>query len=537
MRRLWILCVCLGMFSSYASSAQDWLRVAAPSCDYGGEILAVEALDALTVQFTLCEPDTAFASKLAFGAFAIHPSEYLQSTGGTGELLASPIGTGPYAFERWEPGKEIVLRRFDDYWGPLAFEPNLVIRWNEAVDARYDALKTGAVDGIDNPGREEFEMIRRDPNLVLYPRPSTTIFYLGINNRFPPFDNLLVRQALAYAIDKERIVEQFYPEGSTVADQFMPPTIFGYTSEVRTRSYDPARARELLAQSGVELPIRVALNYRNVARGYLPEPVAVVNEIQRELSEVGVEVTPNEMESGAFLDASTAGELPLFLLGWLPDYPDATNYLDFHFGMSSSDSFGDKFAEITEPLLQAARLVDPEDRYALYVQANTAIYDLAPMVPIAYGGSATAFRSSVVGAHSSPLSFEYLAVMDDQTDDELIFMQNAEPISLYCADEIDGESFRVCNQVNEPLLSFSVAGTTVIPALATSFETSEDGKTWTFHLREGVTFHDGSAFDANDVVLSFAVQWDAANPLHTGREGAFTYFSTYFRAFLNEPTS
>lgn len=532
----WLVWIILLLLLSQEIRAQDWLRVAAESCDYGGEILAVEALDALTVQFTLCEADTAFASKMAFGAFAIQSSEYLQTTGGTGELLARPVGTGPYAFESWTPGEEIVLRRNDNYWGPLPFDSRVVIRWNEDVNERYDALKNGLVDGIDNPGREEFDLIRGDPNLVLYPRPSTTIFYLGINNRYPPFDNLLVRQAMAHTIDKQRIVEQYYPEGSTTADQFMPPTIFGYTSEVRTRSYDLERARELLSQSGVPLPIRIALSYRNVPRGYLPDPVSVAVEIQRQLAEVGIEVTLNEMESGAFLDASTAGDLPLFLLGWLPDYPDATNFLDFHFGISSSDSLGDKFPEITEPLLQAARLVDPDERYPLYIQANTAIYELVPMIPIAYGGSATAFRAPVSGAHSSPLSFEYLAVMDDGTDDELIFMQNAEPISLYCADELDGESFRVCNQVNEALLSFSVAGATVIPALATSFETSEDGKIWTFHLRESVTFHDDSTFDANDVVLSFAVQWDAAHPLHVGREGTFTYFSTYFRAFLNEPS-
>ncbi|MBZ0286509.1 MAG: peptide ABC transporter substrate-binding protein, partial [Anaerolineae bacterium] len=338
----------------------------------------------------------------------------------------------------------------------------------------------------------------------------------------------------AHAVDKQRIVDRYYPEGSTAADQFMPPTVFGYTSEVRTRLYDPELARTLLAQSGVPLPIRVPLRYRNVVRGYLPEPARVAAEIQEQLAQVGIEVVPEEMDSGAFLDASTAGEVPLFLLGWLADYPDATNFLDFHFGNSASPRFGATYPEIANPLLQASRLLDLETRYPFYVQANTAIYELVPMIPIAYGGSAAAYSARVTGAHSSPLNLEYFAVMDDQTDDNLIFMQNGEPISLYCPDELDGESFRVCNQVNEPLLAFSIAGTNIIPALATAYETSTDGRTWVFHLRERVVFHDGSPLDANDVVLSFVVQWDAAHPLHTGREGAFTYFSSYFRAFLND---
>lgn len=522
------------LFWTTLTQAQMGMGVSAENCDYGGEILSIEALDELTVRFRLCRPDSAFASKIAFGAFAIHPSEYLQATGGTGELLEKPVGTGPYQLESWERGSQITLKRNENYWGPLALESELIVRWNAEAQARYEMLKANETDAIDNPGREEFDLIRGDSDLALYPRPSTTIFYVGINNRFPPFDNPLVRKAMAYAIDKKRIVERYYPEGSMVADQFMPPAIFGHTQEVRPFPYDPERARALLAESGVPLPIRAQLSYRNVVRGYLPQPGSVALEIQEELQAVGIEVEVTEMESGAFLDASTAGNLPLFLLGWLPDYPDATNFLDFHFGASASSSFGDKFTQITEPLLQASRLFDLQERYPFYVEANTAIRELAPMIPVAYGSSAAAFQSRIGGAHSSPLSFEYFAVMEDPDDDNIIWTQNAEPISLYCADELDGESFRICNQIHEALLTFSIAGTSVIPSLAIDYNASEDATEWTFSLREGVVFHDGSPLDANDVVMSYLVQWDASHPLHTGREGTFTYFSAFFDGFLND---
>lgn len=531
--RVWIFALFF-LFWITLAQAQEWMRLSAENCDYGGEILSIEALDDLTVRFRLCRPDSAFASKIAFGAFAIHPSEYLQATGGGGDLLEKPIGTGPYRFESWERGSQIILTRNENYWGPLALEPELIVRWNAEARLRYQALKANETDAIDNPGREEFDMIRSDPDLALYPRPSTTIFYIGINNRFPPFDNPLVRRAMAYAINKQRIVERYYPEGSLAADQFMPPTIFGYTQEVRPFPYNPERARTMLIESGVTLPIRAQLSYRNVVRGYLPQPGSVAAEIQDELKAIGIEVELHEMESGAFLDASTDGDLPLFLLGWLPDYPDATNFLDFHFGASASDSFGDKFPEITEPLLRASRLFDLQERYPYYVEANTAIRELAPMIPVAYGSSAAAFRSRIGGAHSSPLSFEYFAVMEDPDDDNIIWTQNAEPISLYCADELDGESFRICNQIHEALLTFSIAGTNIIPSLAVDYSASEDATEWTFALREGVTFHDGSTLDANDVVLSYVVQWDASHPLHRGREGTFTYFSAFFDGFLND---
>jgi ABC-type transport system substrate-binding protein len=156
------------------------------------------------------------------------------------------------------------------------------------------------------------------------------------------------------------------------------------------------------------------------------------------------------------------------------------------------------------------------------------------MIPVAHGGSATAFQAACEGAHASPLGNEVMAVIDCGTD-TLVWMQNAEPIGLYCADESDGESLRACEQINEALLAYEVGGTDVIPALAESWEASDDLTQWTFNLRPGVKFHDGSDLDAQDVLTSWTAQWDAASPLHTGRDGSFTYFSALFNAFKNAP--
>ena len=125
--------------------------------------------------------------------------------------------------------------------------------------------------------------------------------------------------------------------------------------------------------------------------------------------------------------------------------------------------------------------------------------------------------------------------MDPGGRDTFVWMQNAEPIGLYCADETDGESLRACEQINESLLAFEVGGVDTVPALATSCDANEDLTVWTCTLREGVLFHDGSTFDANDVVMSYYVQWDAASPLHVGRDGSFTYFPGLFGQFLNAP--
>ncbi|MCC6804025.1 MAG: peptide ABC transporter substrate-binding protein [Anaerolineae bacterium] len=518
-------------------SDDGWITYAAESCDYGGEIQSITAVDATTVQFQLCYPDPALPAKVAFSGFAIHSSDQLQATGGGGDILTNPIGTGPWKFDHWDLGNEIVFTRYDDYYGDKTIEDTLIFRWNSEAAARLVELQAGNVDGIDNIAPLDFDTVANDPNLQLFPREGLNVMYLGVNNTIAPFDNVSVRQAVAHAIDKQRIIDNFYPPGSSVADQFMPTSIFGYTSEVAPLAYDQAAAMQLLDESGVTLPIEVPLSYRDVVRSYLPQPGVVAADIQQQLNSLGdgayFNVTIDVQESTTFLDNASAGTLPLFLLGWGADYPDATNFLDYHFGSGANASFGDKFPEITGPLQDGARLADPAARYPFYVEANTAIRDLVPMVPIAHGGSAIAYRAAIANAHVSPLGNEQFSQMEDPDDSNFVWMQNGEPGSLYCNDETDGESLRACEQVSESLLAYEVGGTAVVPGLAESYEASEDLLTWTFHLREGVKFHDGSDLDANDVVMTYAAEWDVASPLHVGRTGNFDYFSALFGAFLN----
>lgn len=505
----------------------------AGGCDYGGLFDTIEAVDKLTVKFTLCQPDVAFASKVAFSAFGIHPSEYLESTGGGGALVDNPVGTGPYQLQQWDRGNQLILSRFDDYWGDAAQTETLVFKWSSEAAQRFVELNAGTADGIDNPGRDDFAVIQGNSDLQLLPREGTNIFYLGLNRNKPPFDDVRVRQAVALALDRQRIVDNFYPPGSIVADQFLPSSIFGYTSSPTWYDQDVDAAKTLLADAGFANGFEVTLNFRDVVRSYLPSPSTVGVDIQDQLADIGIKVNVVVMESGAFLDASDAGELTMYMLGWGADYPDATNFLDFHFGKGASDQFGDIYTEIADVLDQAAQIADPDARLVLYEDATQLIKDLVPMVPIAHGGSGVAYQADVTNGQASPLGNEYFAVMDPGGRDTFVWFQNAEPIGLYCADETDGESLRACEQIHEQLLAYEIGGTAVQAGLATTWDANDAGTEWIFNLRDGVKFHDGSDLDANDVVMSYLVQWDAANPLHVGRDGNFTYFQADFGAFLN----
>jgi len=506
------------------------------SCEnYNGIIKEIAALDELTVRFTLCVPDPAFESKAAFTAFAIQPKEWIEAAMENRQILEKPIGTGPYVLDSWKRGDSIIFKRFNDYWGEKAKTETLVFRWASEPAARLLELQSGTVDGIDNPSPDDFDVIRSDPNLQLMEREALNIFYLGMTNTFEPFDKLEVRQAIAMGIDRQRIVDNFYPAGSSVASHFTPCSIPNGCVGEDWYEFNPEKARELLAKAGFPNGFKTKIYYRDVVRGYLPEPGLVATDIQAQLKQnLNIDAEIVVMESGAFIDESTSGRLNgFYLLGWGADYPHITNFLDFHFGRANPQ-FGKPFPEIYELLEQGARIADPDEVTPIYEQANNKIKELVPMVPIAHGGSGVAYRADVVGGHASPLGNEYFAIMDPGGRSTFVWMQNAEPISLYCGDETDGESLRACEQVLESLLGYEIGGTEVKPALATECSANEDLTVWTCKLRPNVKFHDGSAFDANDVVMSWVVAWDYKHPLHIGNTGSFEYFS-YLWGLMNAP--
>lgn len=519
-----------------AVPAYEGLSFEAPNCDYGGQFQKMEAVDQFTVKFTLCAPDVAFPAKVAFSAFAINDTAYLEETGGGGDLIENPNGTGPYKLQEWRRGDQMIFERNDEYWGTPAIAPTLIFRWSAESAQRLLELQAGTVDGIDNLGADDFEVVANDPNLQLKQRSGTNVFYIGMNNTYPPFDNERVRQAFWMAIDKQRLIDNFYPPGSSVATQFMPPSIFGFTSEVTDYDYNPEEAKRILEEEGVLPGFQTTITYRDVVRGYLPSPGTVAQDIQAQLGEIGVDIEIVVMESGAFLDAADRGEINGFhFLGWGADYPDATNFLDFHFGPGASAQFGNGFEDIWAALKEGGTKATADERYPFYVEANTLIKQHAPMIPVAHGGNGGAFKADVVGAYVSDIGAEQFARMDPGGRDTFVWLQNGEPIGLYCADESDGETLRACEQVMESLLAYEQGTGKPVASLAESWTANADLTEWTFTLRQGVKYHNGADLDANDVILSYAVQWDAEHPLHVGRDGSFTYWPGLFGPFLNAP--
>ncbi len=539
----------LGLMLAPTAGQDELLSFAAADCDYGGNLKSVEALDSLTVRVTLCNQDAIFEQKAASLGLSVHPAEYVNATQGEGDLLTKAIGTGPLKLVNWDQGNEIVFERFDDYWGEPSIEDTVILRWNSEAAARATELRAGAIDGMKFANPDDIPIFRADPNFNLIDIPPLTGVYVAMSNYFAPLDDVRVRKAIAMGIDRQRIVDNFFPPGSPLTPDFAPPAVFGHVSEGGVPGFDQDAAKALLEEAaadlGFELPLDsvvdtrsgeergLTLTWRDVVRGYLPNPGIIANDVASQLADIGVIADVQVVESGTFLASANAGNEPLHILGWHADFPDASNFYSCCFGPNNTQ-LGVPNPALYEPLVAASQVLDPEERMGYFRQVADAMAEHVPWVPFGHAGAADVWQVRMIGVHPGLLDgTEEFSRIEDPDDNNVIYMQNAEPISLYCNDTWDGETFRACHQVSEALLDFERGGVDVIPGLAHAWEVSDDGLSWTFHLRDGVLFHDGSSLDANDVVVSWQASADCASPNHTGTGQAFAIYKSIFQQFIN----
>jgi ABC-type transport system substrate-binding protein len=509
---------------------------------YVGLLRRVRALDALTVEFRLCAPDIAFPTRLAFPVAAINDTAWLQShidpaADGAQAIVTEVNGTGPYRLEAWDRGTSISLVRNDAYWSESARSRNerVIVRWRDNPDDRLGELRDASVDGADVLGPGALEAIEGDVTMQAVPRAGLNTFYVGFNNTFAPFDNPKVRQAIARGIDRQAIVDRFFPTGSEVASHFSPCSIpLGCTGDP-WYEFDPPAARQLLAAAGFTDGFTTKIQYRDIARPYLPDPTGVATELQAQLlANLNITAELEVLPEDTFLETvDNGGADGIHLLGRIASLPEVSNLLDPHFGAAASREFGAPDAAIVDALTAGTASIDEAARTDAYTAANDAIHATVPMIPIAHAGALTGYRADVDGAVASPLGLERFAALTPGDRRQLVWLAASEPGGLYCTDETDAVAQLVCAQLTEGLYAFDPASAAVSSWLATGCEPNADLTTWTCSLRPEVRFHDGSALDANDVVLSFAAAWDADHPLHRGRTGAFEPFVEVFGGLLN----
>ena len=503
--------------------AKSWPAAGPATCVEGeGGLAQIRSVDEFTVEFQLCAPDPGFIQKVSLANFNIQDSGYLNAHAADGLIVKEPNGTGPWRLKAWELGEQIVLERFDGYWGTKAAAPTAVLQWQQDAAARLVALKAGTADGIDNVSPDDAAAVAVDSSLSLQSRVALNTMYVGMSNAYPPFNDVRVRKAVALALDRQRIVDAFYPAGSAVATHYVPCGLEFACEGDAWYEQDIEAAKTLLAEAGFPNGFSTTISLRDVVRSYLPNPQAVATDLQAQLAAIGIDATIDVQEPTTFFDNVLGGKIPgLFLFAWVPDYPDTLNFVLGQFGRDAGPTLGATYDAIDALATEASVTADPARRKAIYTEVNALIKELVPFVPVAHGGSAVAYRADVTGAHTSPLLLENLAAMKPADRSTLVFVQGAEPAGLYCADEADFESIRACAQIGEGLYGFQTGTAVAEPRLATACNVSDDLLTWTCTLREGVRFHNGALLDASDVVDTYASIWDCAHPLHAGRTSTF----------------
>jgi peptide/nickel transport system substrate-binding protein len=511
---------------------------------YRGDLKRIVAKDALTVAFELCGPDVAFPAKVASPALAINDTSWLRSHVSTTGSGAQPIesqvdGTGPYRLESWDRGTQISLARNDSYWGTLAKNERLIVRWSGDSAARVAELQNGTVDGIDGIDPAGVATVAGDVSLQAEPRAGQDIVYLGFDSPDPPLANEQVRQAIAGGLDRATIVKNDFPPGAEVASHYTPCEVPHGCAGGDWYDYDPTQARELLTAAGFQTGFATTLYYSVTPTRSMPDPGAVASEIQSELLiNLGIQVALVAMPEAAYRVGVDAGTLDgMHLVDRVGPYPDPTAYLDPLFAAGATAEFGPPFADIDKALAAGRASVAEDKREAAYAKVNDLLRRHVPMIPIGRAAGATAYRADVDGAQASPLGLERFAAMTPGDRRQFVWLTTGEPSGLYCADGSDPVAELVCSQLMEGLYGFSPGGAATVPALATRCDPNAALTVWTCHLQHGILFHDGSLLDANDVVLSFAAEWDAEHPLHRGQEARFDAFVKRFGGFLNAPAA
>ena len=386
-----------------------------------------EAKDEHTVVINLTKPSASFLGALALTNFTIASPEALKKYGAdqgsvdeetgfkpTGSYATQhPTGTGPFKFVSWTRGDRLVMERNDDYWGDKAKLDRLIFRPISDNAARLQALQSGEIEGYDLVEPQDVNTIEGDDNLQILDRPAFNVGYVTINQKVPPFDKIEVRQAVAAGLDREAVVKNFYGGRGEVAKEFMPPSLEGYSDDVQTYTYDPAKAKSLLKKAGVQMPLKVDFWYpTDVSRPYMPDPKRNFEAFAASLNKSGFKVVPHSAPwSPDYVGRVNDGNAgALNLIGWTGDYGDPDNFIGTFF-QQPTDQFGFENEEIFNTLNKAERETDAAKRTELYKEANEEIMRFLPGVPYAHTKPALAFQSSVKGYVPSPVSLEPFSIV------------------------------------------------------------------------------------------------------------------------------
>ncbi|HBY96776.1 MAG TPA: hypothetical protein DEP84_22985 [Chloroflexi bacterium] len=363
-----------------------------------GPVESIEIQDEYTLVITLKEPFAPFLNSLTQISLAPVSPTAVEKFGA--DFGSNPVGTGPFMFESETPNEEVVLVRNPDYnWAPDYYDhqgppylDKLIIR-NVEEDATRMALgEAGEVDVIYNPVAREVANFESDPGFNVYyaTRPGVPRIVV-LNTEKAPFDDPKVRKAIAYALDKERVLQDTFEGIGAVTYGILTPNIFGYWEGVEEAApkHDPERAKELLAEAGWTdsngdgILDKEGQDFK-ITYGSIPGlPFDITDQIwQSNLKDIGIEMTIEGEEQAAYLQHLREGKWHMAGMLFVATDPDVL-YTVAH--SSSIDSAWNtaryKNPELDSLLAEGRRTTDPADRAKIYEEAQKIILEDTPYIP------------------------------------------------------------------------------------------------------------------------------------------------------------
>ena len=355
-------------------------------------------------------PEAPFLADLAMDFASILSKEYADAMmkAGTPEKLdLNPIGTGPFQLQQYQKDSRIRYKAFDGYWGTKPKIDTLVFSITPDASVRYAKLQKNECQVMPYPNPADIARMKQDKSINLMEMPGLNVGYLSYNVQKKPLDDVKVRQALTYAVNKDAIIKAVYQGAGVAAKNLIPPTMWGYNDDVQDYTYDPEKAKALLKEAGLEKGFSIDLWAMPVQRPYNPNARRMAEMIQADWAKVGVQAKIVTYEWGEYLKRAKDGEHQTVMMGWTGDNGDPDNFFATLFSCAASEQ-GSNYSKWCykpfEDLIQPARATDDHNkRVELYKQAQVVMHDQAPALIIAHSTVFEPVRKEVKGYVVDPL--------------------------------------------------------------------------------------------------------------------------------------
>ncbi|MGC7560189.1 ABC transporter substrate-binding protein [Pasteurella sp. 22655_41Tandhals] len=379
----------------------------------------VEKVDDHTVKFHLKVPNAPFLANIAMDFAAIHSAEYAENmlkAKTQDKVDSNPIGTGPFEFVSYQKDSTVRYKAFENYWQGKAKIDRLVFSITPDASVRYAKLTKGECHAMPYPNPADIAKLKQDSNITLLTQPGLNIGYVNFNVQKAPFDNVKVRHALSYAVNKEAIIESVYQGSGSVAKNPIPPTMWSYNDDIQDYEYNPEKAKALLKEAGFENGFETDLWAMPVSRPYNPNARRMAELIQADWQKVGVKAKIVSYEWGEYLKRMRAGDHQTGMMGWTGDNGDPDNFLNTLLSCKAVAQ-GSNYAKFCyEPfeklVAKAAQVTDQEERVKLYKEAQVVFKQQAPWITIAHSTTYFPVRKEVKNYVVSPFGLHNFFAVD-----------------------------------------------------------------------------------------------------------------------------